>query len=325
MLPRIWGMPRARGIAHLALLFACPLPFLGLQACHNYGTTGNWRRFASDDFVARNYPAPMIGRGPLNPNFEPGAINDSIRASVRDWVIPHYLLHRGDPASDWFWNRWPTFAFGIAPNGILLAFAAVGSAGLGRKQRWVLFAPIPLTLAFYYHYVFYIAHYSLVMFPGFVVGVVLVPHVLSRLWPRLHWRFHRSSAVACITAAVLGLSPFASSRAFYNFEELAAANRAIGTIQDAKALVIVSFHAGANSHQEPVYNWTTAEIDDSRVVRAHDLGPQENLKLFRYYAAVQPGRYVYRYDRRTRVLTPLGSVVDLARAPRMSTTFPADR
>jgi hypothetical protein len=55
--------------------------------------------------------------------------------------------------------------------------------------------------------------------------------------------------------------------------------------------------------------------DDARIIRAHDLGPERNRELFRYYAQRQPQRTVYRFDRMTATLTRLGNVVDLALLP----------
>ena len=72
----------------------------------------------------------------------------------------------------------------------------------------------------------------------------------------------------------------------------------------------------ANIVLEPVYNIDVAWPDDARAVRAHDLGDALNAKLFLYYAAYQPDRAVYRYDRGDETLTHLGSVAELAAKTR---------
>jgi hypothetical protein len=71
---------------------------------------------------------------------------------------------------------------------------------------------------------------------------------------------------------------------------------------------------GGNPHEEPVYNAKVARPDDARHVRAHDLGDR-NVELYRYYAARQPDRVVWLYDRASDRLRPLGPVTELATNP----------
>ena len=66
--------------------------------------------------------------------------------------------------------------------------------------------------------------------------------------------------------------------------------------------------------QEPVYNVDVAWPDRASMIRAHDLGPERDGELFRYYAAVSPNRLVYRFDRRTGQVQELGRVGDLGKA-----------
>jgi hypothetical protein len=80
--------------------------------------------------------------------------------------------------------------------------------------------------------------------------------------------------------------------------------------------------AGLSVHAEPVYNPDVARVDDARVIRAHDRGPDEDRKLFAYYARVAPDRRVYLYDRAVpdpdQAMTYLGTARELAErgAPR---------
>ena len=72
-----------------------------------------------------------------------------------------------------------------------------------------------------------------------------------------------------------------------------------------------------SSLDEPVYNWDARDWpDDAPIIRAHDLGPQRNGELFRYYAQHQPGRQVWYVDRLENRLTYGGVVKDLAAAAR---------
>src|SRR5262249_25662628 len=97
------------------------------------------------------------------------------------------------------------------------------------------------------------------------------------------------------------------------------------------AIVLFHYAPGGKVHEEPVYNIDAAWPDDQAIIRAHDLGPLRNLELFQYYAARQPQRTVYLFDRMNATLTRLGNVVELAnRPPAMmptvtTTTAPATR
>lgn len=80
------------------------------------------------------------------------------------------------------------------------------------------------------------------------------------------------------------------------------------------------FNPKVNSyHAEPVYNAGVAWPDDSLIVRARDLGENENIRLYRYYAQHRQNRDVYLYDRAAGSTTPggpalksLGTARDLA-------------
>src|SRR4029079_18707769 len=66
------------------------------------------------------------------------------------------------------------------------------------------------------------------------------------------------------------------------------------TIQ-TPAIVLFRFTDIDNVHDEPVYNVETANPDNAKIIRAHDLGPR-NIELFNYYATRQPNRHVSVFD-----------------------------
>ena len=86
------------------------------------------------------------------------------------------------------------------------------------------------------------------------------------------------------------------------------------------AIVLFRYTTGDLVHEEPVYNVDVVNPDDAPIIRAHDFGELRNQELFEYYAARQPQRNVYLFDRRTRTLTPLGKVADLVSTPPTTTT-----
>ena len=60
-----------------------------------------------------------------------------------------------------------------------------------------------------------------------------------------------------------------------------------------------------------MYNVETLWPDDAAIIRAHDLGPEKNLMLLRYYAQRQPERNVYFFDRATGAIRFAGTVSQL--------------
>jgi hypothetical protein len=85
-------------------------------------------------------------------------------------------------------------------------------------------------------------------------------------------------------------------------------NMAIASLTHRPALVFITYHPeDADSwSQEPVYNTDVAWPDDAAVIRAHDLGVVENVKLVDYYARISPSRWIYVYDKSTRQLRSFG-------------------
>jgi hypothetical protein len=92
--------------------------------------------------------------------------------------------------------------------------------------------------------------------------------------------------------------------------ELRRIDSALARLDHTPAVVLFHFPPEGAAHLEPVYNITTAWPDDAEVIRGHDLGDR-NIEIFRYYAARQPDRAFYRYDRADGTLTFLGFARDL--------------
>jgi hypothetical protein len=59
-----------------------------------------------------------------------------------------------------------------------------------------------------------------------------------------------------------------------------------------------------------VYNIVSAWPDDALLIRAHDLAAR-NIEIFRYYAAKQPDRLFFIYDRADDSIRYLGTAREL--------------
>jgi hypothetical protein len=98
------------------------------------------------------------------------------------------------------------------------------------------------------------------------------------------------------------------------------ANALLAHLPKMPAVVLFRFDPSvASAHDDPVYNDTVAWPDDAQVIRARDLGPEQNRAIYRYYAQRQPNRFFYVYDPQLRAAgknplsPPLGTAAELAK------------
>jgi len=104
-------------------------------------------------------------------------------------------------------------------------------------------------------------------------------------------------------------------------------NRRLAKLPQKPAVVLFRFDPKSyHYHADLVYNDSVAWPDDALIVRARDLGEQENWKLYRYYAQRQPDRIFYIYDPCAASGTdplsaPLGTARQLAAAKPHSTNI----
>jgi hypothetical protein len=101
--------------------------------------------------------------------------------------------------------------------------------------------------------------------------------------------------------------------------------RATASLPEPRTIIMVRYDEHGIPEHEVVYNVETAWPDDARAIRAHDLGEQRNIELYRYYAQRQPDRVVYRFDRRDLSMHRLGRVTELAKLDASATGPTIDR
>lgn len=307
------GIPRIAVTLAALALFASP--FVALQAIHNHATTGKWTKFASDLFVERYYPGPMVGFSHPRP-VDPPPQAPGIRDMARTYVLEAYRNHEWSRlGEDWRTRRFPLFVNGAIFCAALLPLAVIGVLGARRRQRWVMPTPVALTMGFYFFYVFFLDHYGAVFLPAMALAVALSPSVLGSAWPTLRRRAEAGVLLASVAAFATGVHAIAVRDSYGVFKLLEQINGVIAQI-DKPALVLFPPGTSPMPHVEPVYNITTAWPDDATVVRANDLGPERNQTLFDYYARVQPERIVFMWDPQRQVVRPLGDVVSVAKANR---------
>jgi hypothetical protein len=307
------------------------VPFITLQLALDYGVTGHATQTPWALYARQNDPLDGLVVGPLSTvkpqttlpqklEFSEQVTNSSARGSREPGQ-----LHR------WATNQLPNAATVIVPQVLLLMLIPVGwlavrdNAHQTMCVRAALYSTVPLSVFAYAFYTFASPHYQLSVTPGGALGVVLGIEALTRAFPAAR-SFFRAFLVPC----VLGIS----------MTEMPQFNRYVlddqwrppepRLIEDALAKIahkpaVVLFHYTPhvdNPQAEPVYNTDVAWPDDASVIRAHDFGPQKDRAIFEYFAARQPGRYFYLYDRQHNALHRLGTARDLAQNP--PTTLPVE-
>ncbi len=281
--------------------------------------TGNVAEFPSDYYVARTYPASMMGFHQIDWAHVPVPALLEKRASNEIFVNGEYARHTpGNIWSEWCDRRLHFTVLGITSNLCLLVLLPLGLFGLYNRPRIIVFATMVLFLAFYSCYVFYFVHYAAVIVPMVIFLTLLGGETLTRLF----WGNVRSGAWVVIAtgiavAGVVALPEFnASQHDGYRTTELAPIEHALATIPlTERAVVLFRFSKGCDPGEDPVYNTDTAWPEDSRMLRCRDLGDARTSVLYRYLASHGQGdRIVYRYDRRPPALIRMGVARELARS-----------
>jgi hypothetical protein len=175
----------------------------------------------------------------------------------------------------------------------------------------------PLFLIGYATFVFFRKQYAAVILPTVFVATLLGARTVGRTFPNWRPMWTTFITLALALLAIAHLPEFNGSNKSPDQLNptpiLSAFESQVRKLPHKPAIVLV-YHAPNQNipRHEPVYNTDVPWPDDAQVIRAHDLGDARNAELFAYYAKRQPDRYVYRFDKATKKMTPLGRVADLA-------------
>jgi 4-amino-4-deoxy-L-arabinose transferase-like glycosyltransferase len=315
------GPQPRRKLARIAvtagLLILAAAPFLSLQLVLNHGLTGSWRTMPWDEYVRINQPGFAYGQGAFDPTVRPITTLPQKLDYYEKFVVPAIGARAKQGAVETWWNdRLAIVRKAAVPSPLLLVFMGVGLLGPWTVPRAVLLAPLPLFVLFYSPYAHMLDHYGVIMAPPLALLATMGMQQLAAPPPRYRAALVSASSVAVAGALVLAL-PQARSTPAYElavWPTMSYVHHDLPRAVEAPAIILFKYTSGrATPHEEPVYNVTTAWPDDAAIIRAHDLGDR-NGELFAYYAARQPDRNVYRFDRAAGELTFLGRARDLAPA-----------
>lgn len=219
--------------------------------------------------------------------------------------------------ADLLTRRLPTLLYFLLPTGLLLTLVPVGLWSLGRNAPGRAFLVALLGyLLLYGSFTFYIANYT-VPIAGCVAAVCAagVMHL-----PR---GARAVAAAVLLCGAVVSITQTPLEMAT---DDLRLVDRVAAELPEKPALLLIRYTTTPDNVfvQEPVYNLDHWRLKDNPVIRAHDLTPDLNLRLFTAFSDDPDlsNRTVYRYDRLSRTLTRLGRVTDLAHPPATRSSPP---
>jgi hypothetical protein len=278
-------------------------PFLTLQAVYNKGVTGSWTRMPWTHYSQRNdpYDRLLVGKpstAEVSPDLpvQKRQFSEELSRAAYEHEVATPLLTR-------LWGERLGSTLGtVVPHVLLLVLLPLGLIAATARGRWPVVALVAAFLGVYAIYTFYIVHYAL------VIAVPVLMLILAG-WDALAAGVPRGAAdsvrlvsgVAVLALVIISTPQLERVRMNDEWQQASVARDVddrLAAIAGRPAIVLFRFDpATSNTHVEPVYNTDMAWPDDARVIRAHDLGDAANARLFTYYAAREPGRRVYRYDR----------------------------
>jgi len=299
------------------------LPLVSLQFIANRGITGSWLTTPHGFYADRDFPGVTLGFHAPRPMSMLVTTVPQKRELYRD-TIPAIEHHQPtNVITEMIRNRLPLTIAATLPNNLLIILLPLGVGALlvypRNEHRWVLAAPLLLFVLAYAFYLFYFAHYLLVIAPSMILLIVLAARKLPTLWPQAQHALSVFFALSMVALSMYALPEF--DRIVHDdvgAGDLGALNKLLAGLEHRPAIVLFRYTDGVSVHREPVYNTDTRSIDDADVIRAHDLPGEANRKLLEYYAAHQPQRRLYRIIRSANgppQLHDLGQVGQAARGP----------
>jgi hypothetical protein len=316
MLLDLRGAPRRSILTTAAGLLLAAAPFVAMQLIMDYGVTGHLLQTPATAYARQYWPHLYTWSGAPG---DASARPPTSLQQIQDYY-DHFILRpareqagRGMLAVT-AGQRVPMVLSQTLPSLLLVILLPVGLLGFAGRRRFVLWATLPLFLAGYTTFIFFQKHYAVVVAPAVILGIIIAIAALRQTWgPRSFVAAFVPLAVALL--AIATLPELAGGKDDpEGHPTLADVERQLATLHDPQAAVLFLYRTGDNFREEPVYNTQTPWPDDARILRAHDLGPARDREIFEYYAARQPGRVFYRYDRRDRTLARLGTAAELAAA-----------
>jgi hypothetical protein len=314
ILAQLWKNARGEIVRTLVIMGVAAAPFISLQLVFDKGVTGHWLQTPVQEFHHRYFPATFEGARAAEPATAAAPRLPQFEHYNRTFIIPAAKAF----AKEKLLRRLPFGLVHTLPATWLIVFVPLGIVALRGRGQWGLAAVLLLFSIGYMTFMFFAAHYLVVVIPAGLLLVVVGMRQLERLSGQ--GRMRNVVTVTCtlvIVATSVACLPEGAARpdeprvslpmSVFNHE---------ATKMEKPAVVFFRSQPDDPSswRHEQVFNIDAAWPDDSPVVRAQDLGARD-IELVRYYADKQPGRIFYRFDQEALTLTRLGTATELRDHP----------
>jgi hypothetical protein len=307
-----------------ATILLAASPFLAILVAQNVGVTGKWNETAVRYYTDQNYPAPILSFRHVNANDVPPTDCLPKQVAMKQWILPAYEEHWRLSLWDiWYPDRIEELIHQTLPHLLLVIFLPLAILSLAEIRRAAIAGAMLLFLLVYTADAIFLKHYLLAIAPAIICLIIMGWESLERAFPSARgviFTFTLLAGGAIAICALPQFNPWAVPLGPAT-DENRVINLTLDHLPPRPSLVMFRFNPKINSyHSEPVYNTGVAWPDDALIVRAHDLGDNENINLYRYYAQLNQDRDVYLYDRAIhpvtgndqQALTFLGTIRQLA-------------
>jgi hypothetical protein len=305
------------------LLMLGAAPLLGVQLAFDFGTTGRPLETPYSLYIRRDQPGMEYGF----PRFDPSAHPDSRLPQKKTYFEGLVRLESGLAAHRL--DRLPAIAAERVKwalddslgTGLLVILLPAALLALTNHRRRIVAIVFPLFVLLYLPNPFYLRHYSVPVAAIVAFCLCLAATAIGRCARSTRGRraMETFAVLALLVLAVTALPEIRGTRGGTGDAMIYPPPQTAGIIQAHLAtltgptVVLFRTHPGDWVDDEPVYNTDVAWPDDARVIRARDLGPDEDMRLVDYYAQRQPSRLIYLYDAHdAQPLHRLGRVTDRA-------------
>jgi hypothetical protein len=294
------------------------LPFAAIQIIQNVGVTGKWTQTPMQYYVSESYPAPLMGFTVADMKNLPPGLSAPKRAFVAGWMELYREHTLKNVLKTWYAVRFQQLRRDTLSDKSLLILFPLALAATWDIRRVVVLATMVLTLVVYLGYIFHLDQYMVSVMPAIVCIVLMGWEGLERAWPRYRRRIGALVAATLIGFSLAALPEFrARASALPNVCGPAKQiNEDIAMLTSPSVVLFPFDGPGHALDWFPVHNDDVAWPDEARVIRANDLGADQNWKLYDYYARIQPNRRFYVYERSgagdQHILRFLGTARDLA-------------
>lgn len=290
-------------------------PFFAMQLKLNQNVTGNWFETPFGYYAERDMPGTSFGFNRYDESARPMSPLPQKQAFYVKSVLPTIKAHTPTAvARSWLGERGKGVIWELYGDILLLISVPAALICMRDPRRWMVASILFIWCVLYSFYAFRYVHYYVVLVPSAIVLTLSGFESIVMLFPRSAAFIGAFRVLVPATVAVMSMPQFKSDVMDQVFDNPVERDvrQFESTLADARAILLIRGGVASVPEWELVYNIHSAWPDDSRVVRAHDLGDMKNRELFAYYAARQPDRVVYRFDREDGKFTRLGNVAALA-------------